>query len=125
MMNFPGRRSHHGSALLLVLFLMAFTAPLVLLMLDSYTSQIRCARNSIEHAKALYIAQAGAHDAIGLLLADPAWRTASYTAEFPAGSGNTYDLEIVDAPQEGIAINATGYTAAGAVKTITCVVSGF
>ncbi len=124
-MKFSGRRTCLGSALLLVVFLMAFTAPLVLLMLDGYTSQIRCARNHIERTKALYVAQAGVHDAISLLLANPAWRTASYTAEFPAGSGNSYTFEVVDAPPEGIAINATGTTAAGAVKTISCTVAGF
>ena len=122
------RRQHdqRGSVLLLVLFLMAFTTPVVLMMLDGHTTHTRCIHNHVQGMSALYIAQAGVHDAINeLLQQDNTWRAGFTNRVFPAGSGHKYTVSVADGDPGEIVITSTGQTAEGFTKTVTAAVTGF
>ena len=67
-------RERRGSILLLVLFLMAVTAPMICLLLDAHATHTRCVHNDIQARTALYLAEAGVQRAVGELVADPDWR---------------------------------------------------
>lgn len=124
-MNFrrPGRR--RASALLLVLFVMAITTPLVCLMLEAHTSQIRCTHNHIEHMTALYVAEAGVHDAMAELLSDSSWRTGFTSKGFPSDLAHSYTVTLADGTPGQIIVTSTGQTASGYSKTVTAIVTGF
>lgn len=116
-------QSERGAILVLVLFLMAMTTPLVCLMLESHASHIRCAHNNVEGMMALYVAQAGIHDAVNELLQDADWRDGFTDKVFPAGAGNTYTVTVEDG-ESGIDVTSTGTAASGFTKTVTMTVTG-
>jgi len=104
---------------------MAISAPLVCLMLDSHTDQIRCIHNTLESATALYVAEAGVEDAVSELLQNSAWRAGFANKAFPTGLGHTYTVTLTDDPGGDIIATSTACTAAGYPKTITVHLSGF
>ena len=104
---------------------MAFTTPVVIMMLDGHTTHTRCVHNHIQGMTALYIAQAGVHDAINELLQDPTWRTGFANKTFPAGLGHKYTVSVADGDPGEIVITSTGQTAEGFTKTVTATVTGF
>jgi len=124
-MNRRTRRQRRAAALLIVLFLMAITAPILCMMLDTHTTHIRCTHNDIEMKTALYIAQAGVHDAMAQLLADSAWRAGFTNKAFPAGLGHTYTVTLANAANNQIIITSTARTAQGHTKTVVATVTGF
>jgi Tfp pilus assembly protein PilX len=127
-MDRPKSWRRRGSALLLVLFLMAVTTPLICFLLEVQIDRIRCAQNHIEAQTALYAAHSGVHDAMSELLANAAWRAGFTNREFPVGSGNTYTVtlgETIFAGEVVIIITSTGTTAQGSTKTVQATVSGF
>ena len=113
-----------GAVLLIVLFLMALTAPLVAMLLDTHTTQIRCVHNHIEGTAALYVAEAGVQDAIAELLANPSWRTGFVDKPFPADLGHTYTVTVADDGGE-VVVTSTATTTGGYTKTVTVRLSGF
>ncbi|MFP4057486.1 MAG: hypothetical protein ACLF0G_11520 [Candidatus Brocadiia bacterium] len=117
--------ARRGSVLLLVLFLMAITAPLVALMLEAHGAHLRCVHNDLSGHTALYVAEAGVQRAVAELLADPAWRTGFTDVEFPEGSGHTYTVAVADTSEGELCITSTAHTADGYAKTVSVVVSGF
>ena len=124
-MNHRARRQRRAAALLIVLFLMAITAPILCMMLDTQTTHIRCIHNDIEMKTALYIAQAGVHDAMAQLLADSAWRAGFTNKAFPIGLGHTYTVTLANAANNQIIITSTARTAQGHTKTVVATVTGF
>lgn len=123
MNRFPHPR-RRGSTLLLVLFLMAITAPLLCMMLDTHTTHVRCVHNDIEIRTALYVAQAGVEDAMSELLADSKWKAGFTNKEFPVGLGHTYTVTLANDGKD-IRLTSTGRTAAGFTKSVTATLSGF
>lgn len=121
----PGRDRRRGAVLLLVLFLMALTLPLVAMLLDTHTDQIRCVHNHIDGLTALYVAEAGVHDAMNELLQDSSWRTGFTDKTFPADLGHSYTVTVTDGDGGTIVITSTGQTASGFTKTVTATVGGF
>jgi len=120
----PPRR--RGSVLLLVLFLMAFTAPLLALAFEAHTDHLRCVHNDVDIRTALYIAEAGVKDALAQLLRDPGWRVGFVNQPFPPDLGHTYTVTIEDNPEgPGLRITSVGRIASGCTKTITAIVTGF
>ena len=118
----PMRR---GSALLLVLFLMAVTAPLLVMLLDAQATHTRCVHNDISLRTALYVAEAGVQRAMAELLATPGWRDGFTDQESSPGSGHTYTVTLSDTPEADIEIVSTSRTSDGYTKTATVVVEGF
>jgi len=119
------RHRRRASALLMVIFLVALTTPLVCLLLDAHASHIRCTHNHIEGMTALYVAQAGVHDAMNELLQDGSWRTGFTGKAFPADLGHSYTVTVADGDSGTIVITSTGQTASGFTKTVTATVGGF
>jgi len=119
------RRTCSASALLVVIFLVALTTPLVCLLLDAHSSHIRCTQNHIEGMTALYVAQAGVHDAMNELLQDGGWRSGFTDKTFPADLGHSYTVTVADGDGGTVAITSTGQTESGYSKTVTATVVGF
>ncbi len=118
---YRGRQQRErASALLLVLFLMAFTAPLICMMLDVSTTYTRCTNNYIQQVTALYVAEAGVHDAMNELLLDASWRDGFADKEFPSGLGHTYTVVVEDIDGTTVRVTSTAQTAAGYGKTVIC-----
>ena len=123
--NASGARAQRGSIMLLVIFIMAMTTPLFCLMLETHTNAIRGTHNWIEGSTALYVAEAGVHDAIGELLLDPTWRDGFTDKAFPTDLRHTYTVTAVDGSQGEIILTSTGRTTSGYAKTITVTLTGF
>ncbi len=117
--------TRRASALLIVLFLVAVTAPLVCMLLETHTSAIRCTHNSIEGTTALYIAEAGVQDAVAELLADPSWRTGFTDKEFPQGLGHTYTVTLEDDGQGALTVVSIARTAKGHSRNVTVILNVF
>jgi len=119
------RPAPRGAVLLLLLFLMAVSVPLVCVLLEAQTTQVRVTHNVVGDVTALYVAEAGVHDAISQLLLSGTWRTGFTNKEFPTGLGHTYTVTLVDDPPGKITIASTSKTADGYSKTVTAVLGGF
>ena len=119
------RPAKRGAVLLLLLFLMAVSVPLVCVLLEAQTTQVRVTHNVVGDVTALYVAEAGVHDAISQLLLSGTWRTGFTSKEFPTGLGHTYTVTLVDDPPGKITIASTSKTADGYSKTVTAVLGGF
>jgi len=114
-----------AAVLLVILFVMAVTAPMVCLLLEAHSNEIHIVHNQIGANTALYIAEAGLHDACTELLADATWRAGFTNKEFPPGLGHRYTVTVVDAADDLILATSTASTADGYTKTITAMLSGF
>jgi type II secretory pathway component PulK len=119
------RRQRRAAVLLVVLLLVAITTPLLCMLLDAHTTQIRCIHNQVEAARVQYLAEAGVQDAMGELLLDSSWRTGFTNKEFPAGSGHTYTVTVDDGGSGLLTVTSVGRTAGGAEKTVTAQLVGF
>jgi len=119
------RRERRASVLLLVLFLMALTAPLLCMILDTHTTQIRCIHNDLEAKTAFFVAQAGVQDAMSELLLNSAWRAGFVAKPFPAGLGHTYTVTLADLGGGEIRVTSAARTAAGTTKTVVATLTGF
>ena len=119
------RPAPRGAVLLLLLLLMAVSVPLVCVLLEAQTTQVRVNHNLIGDVTALYVAEAGVHDAISQLFLSSTWRTGYTNKEFPTGLGHTYPVTLVDAPIGRITVTSTSKTADGYSKTVTAVLGGF
>ena len=64
---------NNGSAFLLVVFVVALLAAVVIGMLQINTEEIQIVRNQISAAKALCIAEAGLNDAFAQIRLDSGW----------------------------------------------------
>jgi Tfp pilus assembly protein PilX len=69
------RRVGRGSVLLLVLFILALSAALVIGMLQLTTEEVLQLRNQMELARALCVSEAGLNDAIAEIREDVHWNT--------------------------------------------------
>ena len=126
------RRTRHardrGSALLLAIFIMAISAPLVCLMLECHTVDIRCVHNHIENMRALYLAQAGIEHAFSELMADPNWSAGFDQVACPPDTQHTYSVTLVDDGSGKRTLTSVGTTKSGHTKTVVvailCSVAG-
>jgi hypothetical protein len=103
------RRRRRATALLVCVFVVAVTTVIVVAMLDSQRLQLAALRHTQQYEQALYLAGAGIHHALAQLENDPEM-TPPFSigpAEFPGGSGNSYQAEVV--PEgEDLVITGTG-----------------
>jgi len=118
------RCKRRASVLLLVLFLMAITAPLVCLLLEAQATHIRCIHNHIEGMTALYVAEAGVADATAEVLRNPAWRTGFTNKRLVPDLDHTYTVTVARQGAD-IVISSTGHTDGGFTKTVVVRLSGF
>jgi Tfp pilus assembly protein PilX len=113
-----GSRARRGAALMITMFMIFLVTILVVNILDTETLEMAAVRNSIDHEKALYLANAGFHAALAELEAAPAWRGAVTSGSYP--SDDTYTATAVDA---GVMVTITARGASGGIiRTVTGVV---
>jgi type II secretory pathway component PulK len=100
------RNSRRGAALLFCMFILTLTVLMVVNVLDSTTLELSALRNSIDHERALYLANAALHHAAATLEADTAWRGIIIDGAYPAD--NTYTAEAVDGAGSTVTVTASG-----------------
>jgi type II secretory pathway component PulK len=100
------RNSRRGAALLFCMFILTLTVLMVVNVLDSTTLELSALRNSIDHERALYLANAALHHAAATLEADTAWRGIITDGAYPAD--NTYTAEAVDGAGSTVTVTASG-----------------
>ncbi|MCZ6765456.1 MAG: hypothetical protein O7D32_00855 [bacterium] len=113
-----------GAALLVCLFTMVIVSSLVVLALDSETTEMAITRNTLSYARALYSADAGIQHALAELRADRTWRTGfpSPGVEFPPASGSSYVVTVADGTDGEVIVTSTG-TVGGLSKTLRATVA--
>ncbi len=100
-----------GAALVVALIVMSLLALLTINSLDMLTINVQIAGNHAHELQASYIADAGIEDAIDRLRDDPNWDAGLQNVELPAGSGNSYTVEIDNSEYPSIIITSTGTAA--------------
>ncbi len=98
-----------GSVLLIVVFLLALTAALVIGMLHLTTEELLQIRNQTGMAQALSAAEAGLHDAIAEIRQDSSWRSGFLHKPFFEDS---YTVSVTGSLPL-LTIDSTGMTAGG------------
>lgn len=87
-------QNERGAALLLTMMLMLVLSLLTVSLYEMLQASTQITGNHKLELKASYIADAGVEDAIDRLRDAPGL-TGDFSVEFPAGSGNTYAVEVV------------------------------
>jgi Tfp pilus assembly protein PilX len=100
------RRPRRGAALLFCMFILTLTVLMVVNVLDSTTLELSALRNTIDHERALYLANAALHHAAATLEANTAWRGTITDGAYPAD--NTYTAEAVDGAGSTVIVTASG-----------------
>ena len=100
----------NGSALLIVVFVIALLSAVVMGLLQLNTEEIQLMHNQINAAQAIATAEAGLNDAFSELRTDPNWST-GFTGE--PFNGGTYTVDV-----NGTTITSTGTTAQSFVARV-------
>ncbi len=113
---FPRRRqcARRATALLVCIFVMSITTLIVVSMIDTQTLQMKALRHTQDYERSLYLAGSAVHHAMAQLEEDP-YLPPPFSVgplEFPAGSGNTYEAQVV---ADGADLVITGTGIAGSV----------
>ena len=108
-----------GVALLIVIFTMFIVSSLVVIALETGTTEMAITRNTMALSKALYLADAGIQHALSNLRADRTWRAGFPIpgVEFPPASGSVYVVSVVDGAGGEVIVTSTG-TVNGLSKTV-------
>lgn len=104
--NKPSTRK--GAALLVALLVMAATTMVLVSVLDTQTMQFMALNNTLNYDRARYLAEAGMNHSLSILEQDITFRGTISQADFPAGSGNSYQATVQDGVAGAIAITASG-----------------
>jgi Tfp pilus assembly protein PilX len=105
------RRRPRGMALLLCIFILSIITVWLVDMLDTTTSYTAALRNNIEYEQALYLANAGVHDAVAQLESNTSWRSTVTAGSYPASG--SYSATGVDSGTAGF-VTVTSYGVSGA-----------
>lgn len=89
-------QNERGAALLLTLILMLVLSLLTVSLYEMLQASTQITGNHKLELRATYIADAGVEDAINRLRIAPTWPGPISSVEFPAGSGNTYVVTVVN-----------------------------
>jgi hypothetical protein len=100
--------------LLVCIFVMSITTVIVVSMVDTQMLQMTALRHTQEYERSLYLAGSAVHHAMARLEEDPDLPPPFGIGpiEFPAGSGNTYESQVV---ADGVNLQVTGTGIAGSV----------
>jgi len=108
------KQKNNGSVFLMVVFVIALLAALVMGMLQMTTEEIQVMRNQIYAAEALAIAEAGLNDAFAEIRADDEWDDGFDDKSFAGGS---YDVDV-DGDLPNLTVVSEGTSAQGFVARI-------
>jgi hypothetical protein len=107
--NSTNRRSpRKGAALLVALLVMAATSMVLIAVLDTQSMQFMSLNNTLDYDRARYLAEAGMSHSFSILEQDITFRGTISQADFPAGSGNSYQATVQDGAGGEIFITASG-----------------
>jgi type II secretory pathway component PulK len=107
-------------ALLVCLFVLSLVSVWTVDMLESASIYQSALRNSIEYEQALYLSNAGVHDAIAQLESDLAWRGTVTAGSYPASG--SYSATAVNGAVAGtVDITSTG-VAGGTTRRLSATV---
>lgn len=101
-------KQESGSALLLVVFITALLAAVVLGNLQVNTEEIQLMQNHIHGAEAMAVAEAGLNDALAQLRLGAGWTSGFANKSFHGGS---YTVTRDDATIASVAATSDGFTA--------------
>ncbi len=104
-------KEQQGAALVVALMVMTLLALLTIGTVAMLTTNVQIADNHARELKASYIADAGVEDVIDRLRDDPTWDAGLLNVELPAGSGDTYTVNVDNSAYPSIIIAATGTAA--------------
>ena len=104
----------NGSALLMVIFIVALLAAVVMGMLQINTNEIQIMQNQIFAAEATAIAEAGLNDAFYELRLDDEWDDGFENKVFAGGS---YTVEVQSSPPK-LKVTSTGISSQGFISKI-------
>ena len=95
--------------MLVCIFVMSITTIIVVSMIDTQTLQMKALRHTQEYERSLYLAGAAVHHAMAQLEDDPDLPPPFGIGpiEFPAGSGSTYEAQVVE-DGDDLVITGTG-----------------
>ena len=110
-MNIRLRYRNNGSALLMVIFIVALLAAVVMGMLEISTEEIQIMQNQIYAAEAMAIAEAGLNDAFSQIRVNDEWDTGFTNKSFADGS---YTV-VVGGQAPNLIITSTGTSSQGFV----------
>lgn len=99
----PARK---GAALLLTLFIIFMVSSVVLNVLHTEMIHFTATRNYLDYERALYLANAGLHEACAELEADPAWLGTAVDGSYPAS--DTYSATATAAGVGFVTITSSG-----------------
>jgi len=116
-----GAQRRRGVTLLLCLFVIGVTSVMLLGILETSMLEMTAARNTGDYERAVYLAGAGIHHALAELEQDPNWTGPIPPTEFPAGSGNTYEVTTSPGSGNTIIVTSTG-TAGTLTRTLEATV---
>jgi Tfp pilus assembly protein PilX len=112
--NMKLMRRNHGSAFLIVVFIIALLAAVVMGMLQINTEEIQIMRNQIYAADAMAVAEAGLNDAFYEIRSDISW-VAGFTDK--AFNGGSYTV-VVGGAAPSLTITSTGTSSQGYVGRV-------
>lgn len=99
----------------MTLFLVFMVSTLVLNIAQTETLQLAATRNTIEYEKALYLANAGVHDACSQLMVDASWRGSTTDGTVPPATPTSgYTATATDDGFGNVVVTSTGYSGHGA-----------
>jgi type II secretory pathway component PulK len=94
----------------MALFIMTIASALVVAIADSQSLRYAALRNTKQWDQSRYIAEAGLHEALSKLEVDFAWRAGIGATEFPAGSGNRYQVTVRDGTDGEVIVESKGFS---------------
>lgn len=109
----PGER---GVAYLMALFVVLVLGLAAVSLWGLYQSELMISDNLQKELTVLYVARAGVEDALYQLQVDGNWAAGFVNKEFPAASGNFYDVTVTGA-RPLVTLTAVG-RAAGMTRTV-------
>jgi hypothetical protein len=98
-------------ALLLCIFILSMITVWLVVMLDTTTAYTSALRNNIEYEQALYLANAGVHDAVAQLESNTSWRSTVTAGSYPASG--SYSATGVNGSASGT-VDVTSFGVSGA-----------
>ncbi len=96
------RRPHEGFALVIVLGVAAFTAIVVLSMMQSVKTDMAAVGNSVDTERAYYLAQTAVEHGKALLRDNPTWSGSSKEIVFPSRSPGSYKFSVQQLGKETV-----------------------
>lgn len=113
------RKQRRGAALLFSMFIIAFMTLMVINVLDTTMLEMSALRNGMDYERALFLANAGVHEAAAQLEANSSWTGVITEGAYPAD--DTYEATAVSGTQH--TVNVTSIGVAGEVtRTIQAVI---